>query len=82
MLRWISMLGGLLIMMGIAPAQNRFSVTSGWKIRLLNIICYGSSTSMSALSLYVSNSKTVTARPAGRRLIPRLLLPMLLIGYL
>ena len=41
MLRWISIFGGLLIMMGHTTAQKRCSTTSVWKIRFLKTICCG-----------------------------------------
>jgi len=55
MLHWISICGGLLIMMGTTPVQKRFSTTSVWKIKFLKTICCGSSTSTLVLSLYGSN---------------------------
>jgi hypothetical protein len=41
MLCWISIFGGLLIMMGTTPAQKRCSITSVWKIKFLKTICCG-----------------------------------------
>ena len=41
MFRWISSLGGVLIMMGTTPAQKRCSTTSLSKIKFPRIICCG-----------------------------------------
>jgi hypothetical protein len=41
MLRWISIFGGLLIMMEQHAAQKRCSTTFGWKIKFLKPTCYG-----------------------------------------
>jgi len=42
MLRWISIFGGLLIMMGQHDrSEALFSITSVWKIKFLKPICCG-----------------------------------------
>jgi hypothetical protein len=41
MLRWISIFGGLLIMMGQHDRSESLSITSVWKIKFLKTICCG-----------------------------------------